>query len=1044
MAYDGSLKFDTKIVDSGFSEGITKLSSMAKKGLTAVTGAMAGMSAYAIKVGADFESGMSEVAAISGASAEDLEMLTDKAKEMGIQTKFSATEASEAMKYMAMAGWKAADMADGIGGIMNLAAASGEDLASVSDIVTDALTAFGLQAKDSGHFADVLAKAASNSNTNVGMMGETFKYAAPLAGTLGYSVEDTAVAIGLMANAGIKGSQAGTAMRGMLTRLIKPTDEVQGAMDALGITISNADGTIKPFNQLMKEMRKAFSKLTDEEKAQRAASLAGQEAMSGFLAIINASDADFDKLSTAIANADGTAQFMADTMNDNLKGKITLLGSSLEGVGIAAYEKFERPLKKAVEGAIDRVNDLSREMTSGSLSDSMDKVAEGLGAIVDAGLDLATGAIPVIIDGFAFLVDHGKELAIVLSSIGGGMAAMKGYQNYIIPIKAAFDEAALSLKLFEMSNKGTTLAQGALNGSLKMGEIAVGVLTGKITLATAAQAAWNAVKAVDPTVWLVAAVGALTVGIGGLVIAMSNEADEHKRIQAEIEEEKNARQELIDQQKEQIETNLGELNNIQSLNDELKHLVDANGKVKKGYEARAGFIINELNNALGLEMTLTDGVIKGNEKLDTSIDDLIAKKKAEAILEAQLPAYKEAVTKATEAQIKANEMSMEVTEASMKQKALEAELEAQYGKDWETRALKANDLRMGTWASLKQDTKEKQQEYDAQNEIVKGYYNDIANYETNAARVASGKAEEIAKVETSIVTAKANTTAESIQLLQKQRRAEVEQLDYLKELYKGTTDEIELQQIKSQEQVIANIDEQINGMTSTVVDGRSEYALAYDGNNKAAVKTILNGKTDVHNASKEVVKKGVKGAEEGSKDFVKVGENSLLGFINGLRSQGALGQVALAAGNLANVAINAAKKELQIMSPSHVFRDDIGYMGGAGMARGFDKSRGLVEKSVTTMSQAAIDQAKRMRPLMQKGMTVDFSGSFATMRSVAEHQMSDLSPSFSSNIYHTYQSDKEAIDYNKLGKATAEAIAQEGIAVKFNNREFGRISKEWK
>ncbi len=1041
MAYDGSLKFDTKIVDSGFSEGITKLSSMAKKGMTAVTGAMAGMSAYAIKVGADFEAGMSEVAAISGASAQDMEMLTDKAKEMGIQTKFSATEASEAMKYMAMAGWKAADMADGISGIMNLAAASGEELGAVSDIVTDALTAFGLQAKDSGHFADVLAKAASNSNTNVGMMGETFKYAAPLAGTLGYSVEDTAVAIGLMANAGIKGSQAGTAMRGMLTRLIKPTDEVQGAMDALGITISNADGTIKPFNQLMKEMRKAFSKLTDEEKAQRAASLAGQEAMSGFLAIINASDSDFDKLSSAIANADGTAQEMADTMNDNLKGKITLLGSSLEGAGIAAYEKFERPLKKAVEGAIENVNNLSREMSSGSLSESMDKVAQGFASIVDAGVNLATGAIPVIIDGFAFLVDHGNEVVAVLSALATAMIT----QKTIVPMVNAFGAAAAAIDAYNVKLLACSLSGVQFSGSLTMGQAVVGLFTGKVTLATAATTAWNAACSAlgGPIGVIITAVGALAIGIGGLALAMSNEADEHKRIQAEIEEEKNARQELIDQQKEQIETNLGELNNIQGLNDELKHLVDANGKVKKGYEARVGFIINELNNALGLEMTLTDGVIKGNEELDTSIDYLIAKKKAEAILEAQLPAYKEAVTKATEAQIKANEMSMEVTEASMKQKALEAELEAQYGKQWQDLALKANDQRMGTWALLQQDTKEKQQEYDAQNEIVKGYYNDIANYETNAARVASGKAEEIAKVETSIVTTKANTTAESIQLLQKQRRAEVEQLDYLKELYKGTTDEIELQQIKSQEQVIANIDKQINEMTSTVVDGRSEYALAYDGNNKAAVKTILNGKTDVHNASKSLTEEGVKGAEEGSKGFEDVGENSINGILKGFLSKENLARIGEAARNVMKTAVKDSKDEVEIKSPSHVFRDEVGYMAGAGFALGFDKSNGLVKKSVTAMSQAAIDQAKRMQPLMKKNMTLDFSGSFATMRSVAEHQMSDLSPSFSSNIYHTYNADKEVIDYNKIGKATAEAIAQEGIAVKFNNREFGRISKEW-
>ncbi len=242
MAYDGTLKFDTSVVTDGFKSGVSKLGSIAKTGLTAAAAAIGAVSAalttaggYAIKVGSDFEAGMSQVAAISGATGEELDALTEKAKEMGAKTKFSATESAEAFNYMAMAGWKTEDMLNGIEGIMDLAAASGEDLAMVSDIVTDALTAFGMEAKDSGHFADVLAAAASNSNTNVGKMGYTFKYVAPIAGAMKYSIEDTAVAIGLMANAGIKGEQAGTSLRGMLTRLVKPTDAVAGAMEELGI-----------------------------------------------------------------------------------------------------------------------------------------------------------------------------------------------------------------------------------------------------------------------------------------------------------------------------------------------------------------------------------------------------------------------------------------------------------------------------------------------------------------------------------------------------------------------------------------------------------------------------------------------------------------------------------------------------------------------------------------------------------------------------------------------------------------------------------------
>ena len=217
-----------------------KISSVGQK-LLPVTGVVTGLGTAAVKTAADFDSAMSRVAAVSGATGSDFDSLRDKAREMGAKTKFSATEAADAMNYMAMAGWKTEDMLSGIEGVMYLAAASGEDLATTSDIVTDALTAFGLTAADSGHFADVLAAASSNANTNVSMMGETFKYCAPVAGALGFSVEDTAEAIGLMGNAGIKASQAGTSMRSIMTNL---TGDVKLSGAAIGdVTIATNSGT---------------------------------------------------------------------------------------------------------------------------------------------------------------------------------------------------------------------------------------------------------------------------------------------------------------------------------------------------------------------------------------------------------------------------------------------------------------------------------------------------------------------------------------------------------------------------------------------------------------------------------------------------------------------------------------------------------------------------------------------------------------------------------------------------------------------------------
>ena len=236
-----------------------------------------------VNTGMQFEQGMANVSAISGATGAELTALSDKAKEMGTTTKFSALEAADAMSYMGMAGWNSSQMIDGIAGIMNLAAASGEELASVSDIVTDALTAFGLKASDSAQFADVLAVASSKSNTNVSLLGESFKNVAATAGAMGYSMQDTTTALGLMANAGIKGSDAGTSLRGVMTRLAKPTAEVKQAMTALGISAVNTDGSMKPLSTLIPELQTAFSSLTDSEKVQNATMIAGKNALSGFL-----------------------------------------------------------------------------------------------------------------------------------------------------------------------------------------------------------------------------------------------------------------------------------------------------------------------------------------------------------------------------------------------------------------------------------------------------------------------------------------------------------------------------------------------------------------------------------------------------------------------------------------------------------------------------------------------------------------------------------------------------------------------------------------
>lgn len=326
-----------------------------------VTAAVTGLGTAAVKTAADFDSEMSKVSAISGATGDDFDQLRAKAREMGAKTKFSASEAASAMEYMAMAGWKTGDMLNGIEGIMNLAAASGEDLATTSDIVTDALTAFGLSAADSGHFADILAAASSNANTNVSMMGETFKYCAPIAGALGFSAEDTAEAIGLMANSGIKASQAGTSLRTIMNNLSGEVTFVGKNIGEVTIATSNADGSMRSLNDILADCRVAFSGLSESEKAANAEALVGKNAMSGFLALMNSSETDINKLRGAIENCDGASESMAETMQDNLNGQLTILKSQLEELAISFGDILMPTIRKivsAVQQFVDKLNSM--------------------------------------------------------------------------------------------------------------------------------------------------------------------------------------------------------------------------------------------------------------------------------------------------------------------------------------------------------------------------------------------------------------------------------------------------------------------------------------------------------------------------------------------------------------------------------------------------------------------------------------------------------------------------------------------------------------
>lgn len=423
-----------------------------------------------VSIAADFHETLSAVEAISGASAEDMEILQSKAKELGATTKFTATEAAEAMTYMGMAGWDAQQMVSGMDGVMQLAAASGEDLAQVSDIVTDNLTAFGLKASDTAHFADVLAAASTNSNTSVGIMGETFKNCAPLAGALGYSVEDVAVAVGLMANAGIKGSNAGTALKNIFNGLLGEITLTSAAFGEVEYSAVKSDGTMKSFGETLDDLRGYFAQMTGAEKMANAEALVGQRAMAGFVQLMNSTSTDVEKLEGSIRNCTGAAEKMAKIRLDNLNGQVTLMNSAADALKTTVGDLWSKELQGLAKIGTDILAEIN------TFVEENPTVVKSIMLIVGA-LGLAVGAYTTI------------------TAVKKSLNAIRTVSN-VLKAKEVVATGAL------------TAAEGA-EAAATVG-------------ATTAQNALNASMMACPVGWLAAAIGAIVVSMAKLVQEAKN------------------------------------------------------------------------------------------------------------------------------------------------------------------------------------------------------------------------------------------------------------------------------------------------------------------------------------------------------------------------------------------------------------------------------------------------------------------------------------------------------------------------------------------
>lgn len=343
-----------------------------------ITTPLIGVGVAAAKVGGDFEAQMSRVKAISGATGDTFEQMKQQAIDLGAKTAFSAKESAAGMETLASAGFSAQEIMKAMPGLLDLAAVSGGDVALASENTATALRGFGLEASEAGHVADVFARAAADTNAEVGDMGEALKYVAPVANSMGISLEETAAAIGIMSDAGIKGSQAGTTLRGALSRLARPTKAMQDTMDNLGVSFYDADGKMKPLKTQVELLKKAFEGLTPEQQQNALVTLYGQESLSGMMALIDKGPDSLGKLTKSLKDSDGAADDMARTMQDNMNSSIEQMFGAFESAAIV----IQKILAPSIRKVADAISGLVEKFVSAP--ESTQKLVVAIGAIVAA------------------------------------------------------------------------------------------------------------------------------------------------------------------------------------------------------------------------------------------------------------------------------------------------------------------------------------------------------------------------------------------------------------------------------------------------------------------------------------------------------------------------------------------------------------------------------------------------------------------------------------------------------------------------------------
>lgn len=878
MASDGSIKITTDLDTSAAQKAMKTFGKIASTGLkgtvtavTAVSGAISAVGGYAKKTGAEFESAMSRVQAISGATGKEFDALKQQAMELGASTAFSASEAAEGMENLASAGFNTNEIIAAMPGMLDLAASSGEDLASSADIAASTLRGFGLEAEQAGHVADVLAKNAADTNAAVADTGEAMKYAAPVAHNFGISMEECAAAIGIMSDAGIKGGQAGTSLRGALSRLAKPTDDMKEIMNKLGLEFFDSNGKMISLTEQTKMLSGKMSNLTDEERNNALVTLYGQESLSGMLALVQAGSNKIASLTESYKNCDGEAAEMAKTMQDNLKASLEQVGGAAETFGIKVYESMSDDLKSAADTASESINQITDAFENGGLKGAVEEagdvfaelsvdvanqapkmvdsavtfmqafaggiydnrkqlissagvvastIAEGLAELLpvsvrepvetaideieesfsNGGLKDAVKTVSTTIENFGKGVSSvakvalppftkgvdllGRNLDKVVPVLVAGYTALKGYgvaksaANTVSKLSKAYKAATVAVKGYVVAGGAEAVVTAASTGALTLKQIAVGLLSKQLSLATAAQAAFNAAANANPVGLVVGAVAALTAGLTALALTSKDSTVEmyslsegQKKVLESCKETTEAMKEQREAREESVQSIDREYNGYSSLLAELQSITDANGYVKAGYEDRAKVITGLLSDALGIEIEMMDAQILKIDETVAAIQELITQKKAEATINSMQDDMAKAYEKTSEAMEKYKDASAKLEEQNKKVADAQEKLNSAQ-EDWEWAAKNAPDDLLAYENALesakdglkKAEDGHRRLEKSVQNSRneINSFATEINNYDALVSAMASGSTSEIETALNTLVTSYRSYTSEAL------------------------------------------------------------------------------------------------------------------------------------------------------------------------------------------------------------------------------------------------------------------------------------------